>query len=63
MHVNFYGLILETMDAMQRTLKNEHLKDNFYENLALIKCVVYMGGIWRPFLGRSYNGHYNHSLD
>ena len=44
MHANFYGLILETMYAMQRTLKNELLKDHFHENLSLIKCVVYRGG-------------------
>ena len=54
MHANFYGLTLETMHAMQRTLENELLKDHFHENLPLVKCMVYMGGNWRPFQGRSY---------
>ena len=63
MHTNFHGLILKTMSAMQRTLKNEPLKDHFHENLPLVKYIVYIGDNWRPFQRRSYNGHYNHSLD
>ena len=63
MHANFYRLILKTLYAIQRTLKNDSLKDHLHENLLLIKCVVYMGGNWRLFQGRFYNGHYNYSLD
>ena len=63
MHAHFYEMVSKTMHVMQRTLKNKPLEDHFHENLLLAKCVVYMDSIWRLFQGRSYNGHYNHSLD